>query len=35
MFETPFGQYHGENAAEAEARAREGVERWIAAQDGR
>lgn len=32
---TPLGQYHGENAAEAEARAREGVERWIAAQRGR
>ena len=29
---TPFGQYHGEDAAEAESRAREGVERWIAAQ---
>ena len=29
---TPFGQYHGEDPAEAEARAREGVERWIAAQ---
>ena len=34
-FATPFGQYHGENAAEAEARAREGVERWIEAQRGR
>ena len=32
---TPFGQYHGENASEAEARAREGVERWIAAQRAR
>jgi hypothetical protein len=32
---TPLGQYHGETAAEAEARAREGVERWIAAQRGR
>ena len=31
-FVTPFGQYHGENAAEAESRAREGVERWIEAQ---
>jgi hypothetical protein len=29
---TPFGQYHGETAPEAEARARDGVERWIAAQ---
>ena len=34
-FATPLGQYHGENAAEAEARAREGVERWIEAQGGR
>jgi len=34
-FATPFGQYHGETAAEAEARAREAVERWIAAQHGR
>jgi hypothetical protein len=34
-FATPLGQYHGESAAEAEARAREGVERWIAAQRGR
>lgn len=31
-FATPFGQYHGENAAEAESRAREGVQRWIEAQ---
>jgi hypothetical protein len=31
-FTTPFGQYHGEDAAEAEARAREGVARWIEAQ---
>ena len=29
---TPFGQYHGETAEEAESRAREGVERWIEAQ---
>ena len=29
---TPLGQYHGEDAAEAESRAREGVERWIDAQ---
>ena len=34
-FATPFGQYHGEDAAEAESRAREGVERWIEAQRGR
>ena len=34
-FATPFGQYHGEDAAEAEARAREGVERWVEAQRGR
>lgn len=34
-FATPFGQYHGETAAEAEARAREGVERWIQAQRSR
>ena len=34
-FATPFGQYHGEDRAEAEARAREGVERWIEAQRGR
>ena len=34
-FTTPFGHYHGENAAEAESRAREGVERWIAAQQAR
>jgi predicted RNase H-like HicB family nuclease len=33
--ETPFGHYHGEDAAEAEARAREAVERWVAAQHGR
>ena len=32
---TPLGQYHGETAAEAEARAREGVERWIEAQRAR
>jgi hypothetical protein len=32
---TPFGQYHGEEAAEAESRARESVERWIQAQRGR
>lgn len=31
-FTTPLGQYHGENAAEAESRAREAVERWIEAQ---
>jgi hypothetical protein len=34
-FTTPFGQYHGESEAEAESRAREGVERWIEAQRGR
>ncbi len=34
-FTTPLGQYHGENAAEAEARARESVERWIEAQRAR
>ena len=34
-FATPFGQYHGESAAEAESRAREGVERWIDAQRSR
>jgi hypothetical protein len=34
-FATPFGQYHGEDAVEAEARAREGVRRWIEAQRGR
>ena len=34
-FATPFGQYHGEDAGEAESRAREGVERWIEAQRGR
>jgi hypothetical protein len=34
-FATPLGQYHGETAAEAEARAREGIERWIEAQRGR
>ena len=34
QFASPFGQYHGESAAEAEARAREGVQRWIAAQRG-
>ena len=34
-FTTPLGQYHGEDAAEAEMRAREGVERWIEAQRGR
>ena len=31
---TPLGHYHGEDAAEAGARAREGVERWIDAQRG-
>jgi hypothetical protein len=31
-FTTPFGQYHGEDAAEAESRAREGVERWLESQ---
>ena len=31
-FATPLGQYHGESAADAEARAREGVRRWIEAQ---
>ncbi len=34
-FATPFGQYHGEDAAEAEARARESVERWLESQRGR
>ncbi len=34
-FATPFGLYHGEDAAEAESRAREGVERWIEAQRGK
>ena len=34
-FATPLGQYHGESAADAEARAREGVRRWIEAQRGR
>ena len=34
-FATPFGEYHGEDAAEAESRAREGVARWVAAQRGR
>ena len=34
-FATPLGQYHGDSAVEAEARAREGVERWIEAQRGR
>lgn len=29
---TPFGQYHGEDATEAEGRAREAVERWIESQ---
>jgi hypothetical protein len=29
---TPFGEYHGEDAADAESRAREAVERWIGAQ---
>lgn len=32
VLRTPFGQYHGEDAAEAEARAREAVDRWIEAQ---
>ena len=31
-FATPMGEYHGEDAAEAEGRAREGVERWIESQ---
>ena len=31
-FATPFGQYHGETEADAEARARESVGRWIEAQ---
>lgn len=31
-FTTPFGQYHGEDAAEAESRARESVERWLESQ---
>lgn len=34
-YATPLGQYHGETAAEAEARAREAVARWIAAQEAR
>ena len=34
-FATPFGQYHGEDAAEAESRAREGVARWCEAQQAR
>lgn len=34
-FATPLGQYHGEDAAEAESRAREGVERWIETQRAR
>ena len=34
-FATPFGQYHGEDAAEAESRAREAVARWVEAQRGR
>ena len=34
-FATPFGQYHGESEADAEARARESVRRWIEAQRGR
>ena len=34
-FATPFGQYHGEDAAEAESRAREGIARWVEAQRGR
>lgn len=34
-FATPFGQYHGEDAAEAEARAHDGVKRWLEAQRGR
>lgn len=33
-FATPLGQYHGEDAAEAESRACEGVVRWIEAQHG-
>ena len=34
-YTTPLGQYHGETAAEAEARAREAVVRWIEAQQVR
>lgn len=34
-FATPFGQYHGESEADASARARESVDRWIDAQRGR
>ena len=30
-FATPFGEYHGDDAAEAEARAREAVARFIEA----
>lgn len=32
LFATPLGQYHGDDAAEAESRAVDGVERWIQAQ---
>ena len=32
LFESTFGQYHGETAEEAESRARSGMARWIAAQ---
>lgn len=31
-FATPFGEYHGDDAEEAEARAREAVARFIEAQ---
>ena len=34
-FASPFGQYHGEDATEAESRAREGVERWLASREAR
>jgi hypothetical protein len=34
-FASPFGQYHGEDAAEAESRAREGVERWLGSREAR
>lgn len=32
LFATPLGQYHGDDADEAESRAADGVERWIQAQ---
>ena len=33
-FATPFGQYHGQDAADAAARARQAVARWVEAQRG-